>query len=135
MNRFTFAVLASLGLLAGSAAGPAMAQLPSSKPTVSPYLNLTRRGDPPAINYYNLVRPEISFRQSIQQLQQQTTTNQQAISTLEAGTTAPALSPTGYPAGFQTHLRYFQNLGGARPAVASRPAVQAPARPAMARRY
>jgi hypothetical protein len=83
---------------------------------VSPYLNLLRRDAPVALNYYNLVRPEIEFRNSIQQLQTQTTTDQQAIADLTAATTLPA---TGHAVGFQTHLRYFQTLGagrgGARP--------------------
>jgi hypothetical protein len=90
---------------------------------------LLRRDAPAAVNYYNLVRPEIEFRNAIEQLQGQTTANQQAIADL---TTPTALPPTGHRVGFQTQRRYFQTLGSGGTATGTTPAAggtQAPARP------
>src|SRR4051812_45352389 len=68
-------------LAAGQAAaqGPAQGPPPITRPAVSPYLNLLRTDQPAGLNYYNLVRPQVEFRSSIGQLQQQTATDQQAI--------------------------------------------------------
>ncbi|MCI0379608.1 MAG: hypothetical protein L0215_18525 [Gemmataceae bacterium] len=79
------------------------------KPTVSPYLNLARRGSNPAINYYNLVKPEFAFRSALKQLEEDARETDQTISELrEASEQLPA---TGHAAGFQNHLKYFGNLG------------------------
>ena len=96
-------------------AGPAWAQtgVPSTgRPTVSPYLNLTRRGQSPALNYYNLVRPQVEFYSSIQQLQQQVGSNRSALNTLEQAGTQSGLPPTGFIPQFQTHRAYFQTYSG-----------------------
>jgi hypothetical protein len=87
----------------------AHAQNPYARPTVTPWLNLYRGGNPAALNYYNLVRPEMDFRSSIQQLQQQSGANQQAIADLTNPTSLPV---TGTGAGFMTHSIYFQTRGG-----------------------
>src|SRR5262249_23468152 len=85
-------------------------------PGFSPYLNLLRSGSSPAINYYGIVRPEITFGNSLYQLglqqnilqgQQTDLGNQQ--SALAAYTTLPA---TGHGTGFQTQNRYFMTNGG-----------------------
>ena len=55
---------------------------PVTQPAVSPYINLLRRDNPAYLNYYGLVRPEVEFRNSINLLQQQVTTNQQSITDL-----------------------------------------------------
>src|SRR5262245_18971353 len=107
--RYLWLRVLAVGVASVAVQVPAQAQ--TRTPTVSPYLNLARRDSPPAINYYNLVRPDFAFRAAIGQLQQQVTTNQPNVGEL---LTATALPPTGHPSGFQTHLRYFQNLGGAR---------------------
>src|SRR5436190_462969 len=52
-------------------------------PPVSPYVNLLRRNNPLFLNYEGIVRPQVEFRQSIQNLQQQATTNRQEIAGLE----------------------------------------------------
>jgi hypothetical protein len=128
MNRllwslFSFVLVASLGT------GSARAQLPGQRPAVSPYLNLLRRGSDPAINYYDLVRPQIDVRSSIIQLQQQVTTNQQAITTQEA--TAGTLV-TGHSSRFLNVGGYFMRVGssvpgaaGAQTGIATRPAAPA----------
>ena len=119
MRHGLLCLLALLGLLAPAGPPQANAQGPAQRPAVSPFLNLNRRGTSPALNYYNLVRPEVEFRNSAQQLQQQITNNQQAISGLQA---AQGLRATGQRAQFMTHTRFFMTLGGqgaaARNAVA-----------------
>src|SRR5207237_4543053 len=75
-----------------------------SRPTISPYLNLTRRGGTAASNYYNLVRPQNQFYQSFQQLQQEVGTNTQDLSAMQQSATG--LPPTGHVAGFMTQGTY-----------------------------
>jgi hypothetical protein len=84
---------------------------PYNRPAVSPYLNLLRGGASPAFNYTTLVRPELDFRSSLGNLQNQTLLNQQAITGLAQGGPAGPLV-TGAQAGFQTHLQYFQTMTG-----------------------
>jgi hypothetical protein len=78
----------------------------SSRPAISPYLNLLRSGQPPGLNYYNLVRPEFEFRGNINQLQAQTTANRQAINTVDTALSTPI---TGHRSGFMTYGGYFLN--------------------------
>ncbi len=95
-------------------AGAARAQVPAyQKPAVSPYINILRGGSSPAINYYGLVRPEITFGNSLYQLgvQQNALQGQQnnQQTALAAFTTLPA---TGHTSGFQTQSKYFMTNGG-----------------------
>src|SRR4051812_30358432 len=111
MSNHSTPLLAVLGILVVTV-GPCLAQPPAAitQPTVSPYLNLTRRGASPAINYYNLVRPQTQLYNSVQQLQQQVGTNQQDIAGLQPQslTTLPS---TGHPVGFMNHGQYFMTMG------------------------
>jgi hypothetical protein len=92
--------------LAGVTAGRASAQA-AYRPPVSPYINLNRQGTDPGLNFYGIVRPELRYNAAIPRLQQQVTTAQQAVSTLEA---SPLLPTTGHPFAFQSQGRYFQTL-------------------------
>jgi hypothetical protein len=76
-----------------------------TRPTVSPYLNLTRQGNT-ALNYYNLVRPEFEFRNAYQSLQQQVRQNQTTIE--EAG----GVPTTGHTTNFQNYSHYFGGQQG-----------------------
>jgi hypothetical protein len=110
-NVFAAAALVPLSMLPGiaSAQGP----LPYQTPSVSPYLNLLRQGSPQAINYYNLVRPQIEFNNSIQQLNQQVGVNRQGLSDLQStNRTNSALPPTGFIPQFQTQRSYFLTYAG-----------------------
>jgi hypothetical protein len=99
----------SLGLALLLVSGAvANAQGAITQPTVTPWLNLYRGGNSVAMNYYNLVRPEFTVRGAIGQLQQQTNTNQQAISDLTVPS-GPVV--TGHAAGFMTQRAYFQTSG------------------------
>lgn len=97
---------------------------PYAKPVFSPYLNLLRQGSSPAVNYYGIVRPEIEFSNSIQQLRQQDVQLQQNVSNLEEAATLPV---TGHASQFLNHNRYFMNLGGQ--GMAAKPLTAAPTRP------
>jgi hypothetical protein len=83
------------------------ATYPGSRPTVSPYLNITRSGNR-ALNYYNLVRPEFEFRNAYQRLQQQA--GQQAASIDQIN--AEFLPATGHSTSFQNYSHFFPSLGG-----------------------
>jgi len=97
--------------------GSSHAQVPAYRaPVTSPYLNLLRSGTSPGINYYGIVRPEITFGNSLYQLgaqqnllqgQQGELANQQTA--LAAYTQLPA---TGHTAGFMTQSKYFMSNSG-----------------------
>ncbi len=80
---------------------------PNTRPAVSPFLNLVRPGTNPAVNYYDLVRPQVEFRSGLLQLQQQT--NQIATySGLEENAT---ITSTGHPTQFVNYLHYYGYSG------------------------
>jgi len=122
MKRFHIVPLALLGMMMLHwSAGRASAQFYGgigvgrpTRPVVSPYLNLLRTGAPLWSNYYNIVRPQVQTYHAIQQLDQQTSADQQAISGLQNGQQVPLVT-TGHPVGFQTQGSYFQTFG--RPAA------------------
>jgi hypothetical protein len=114
MIRSSLAAGVLLAVLAGSALAqpPGIgtgASPPISRPPVSPYLNLLRSGNSPGVNYYGLVRPQLEFRQSIQNLQQQSINTQSEISGL-IDTTFPA---TGHRTTFLNTGGYFLSGSGA----------------------
>jgi hypothetical protein len=82
----------------------------SRPPAFSPYLNLLRGGGSATLNYYGLVRPEMQFRQSIQNLSGDVAMNQQMLGTL--GTEVIGLPSTGHPTQFMNLGGYFMNSGG-----------------------
>jgi hypothetical protein len=133
------AMLLTTGLLIGGQTAKLQAQTPFgqqqfgrvNQPVYSPYLNLLRSGSSPVNNYYGLVRPQIDFNQSIQNLQGQVTSNQQAINSA-TGSQLPFL--TGHPVYFLNTSHYLQYYGGpvsstsfmgaARPTTATTAATQ-----------
>jgi hypothetical protein len=107
-----------LALLVSSAADPARAQLPAfspsvnptQRPTISPYLQLNRGGDP-AVNYYGLVRPQLNFQNAEGQIVQAVNSAQQtADQAANQGVIDRFMRPTGHRVGFQTQGRYFLTL-------------------------
>jgi len=111
--RYVFAAAVS-SLILAPGLSPAQGPLPYQTPTVSPYLNLLRQGSPQAINYYNLVRPQVEFNNSIQQLNQQVGVNRQGLSDLQQSSnrTTSTLPPTGFIPQFQTQRSYFLTYTG-----------------------
>jgi len=67
------------------------------------------RNQSPVQNYFGIVRPEFEFRAAYQSLQQQVTSNDQAIGGLETASTLPV---TGHATRFLSTGRYFLNSGG-----------------------
>jgi hypothetical protein len=114
--------LSTLGLLIAVAS--ATAQPPGGVRTpdpFSPYLNLTRQGATPAVNYYGLVRPQNQFSNAIQDLQRQIASNPYSAEAVSDQSLV-----TGHAFGFQNQGAYFQNqfmgggFGGGNPSSASR---------------
>jgi hypothetical protein len=89
---------------------PGSGLTPSPIPTVSPYLNLLRQGNPPYLNYYGLVRPEQRFNTALGTLQQQSAINTEQITDLDATLAAPV---TGHRTYFLNSSRYFLTQGAA----------------------
>jgi hypothetical protein len=76
-----------------------------TRPTFSPYLNLTNRNVDPAVTYYGIVKPQFTTNRAIQGLQTQVA----ASANQQMNELQPAVDP-GLPAtGQQT---YFLNTGG-----------------------
>lgn len=127
-----FLVLCVLGLSAGAAtAQPRVG--PTPRPPVSPYLNLIRPGNSPGVNYYGLVRPQIEFRNNLQNLQQQVTTNRDAITGLNT-TVSAAIPVTGHATTYLNTGGYFSGGAGRAGASAPRAGAQQQARPQPPRR-
>jgi|SRR5207245_5931599 len=83
---------------------------PYQTPPVSPYLNLMRGGNP-AINYYDLVRPQRDTSGTLQRLQLQ-----QAQSAFQAPAATAGLAITGHPATFINYSHYYYyNMGAYTP--------------------
>jgi hypothetical protein len=82
----------------------------SRPPIYSPYLNLARGGSA-TFNYYGLVRPEMQFRQAVQNLAGDIAQNQQAIGNLNAGINGSDLPFTGHATQFMNLGGYFMNNG------------------------
>jgi len=81
----------------------------------SPYLNLNRAGSSPAINYFNLVRPEFEFRNAYQSLQGQVNQNRELVreTIVEGG-----LPVTGHSTSFLNYSHFYPGPGvraGTRP--------------------
>jgi hypothetical protein len=110
MNRLLVCSTASIGLLALVAVGSARGQAAPYRPPVSPYLNLLRQNSNVAINYYDLVRPQFQFGNSIAQLQQ--TTSQIQASQGTGQEIVGGFPTTGHRFAFLSHRRYFQNTFG-----------------------
>ena len=123
MRRTALGVLAAVGLWGFVGAGQVHAQFgytrpqtnPFNQPTVSPYMNLARGGNP-AINYNTLVRPQIDTGRALQQLQSQVSQDQQVLmGQLGAAPTGfdpnAALPLTGHPVQFMNYAHYYTPVG------------------------
>jgi hypothetical protein len=82
--------------------------VPYSRPTVSPYLYLLRRGSL-SENYFSLTRPQIQFQNETRRLQQEITQTRQETAQDFARRDLPA---TGHTTSFLNLGSYFLNRGG-----------------------
>lgn len=109
-----FVSLSPLGYTSAQAQPPA--HQPSYRPpTVSPYLNLLRRGAGPGFNYFTLVRPELDLRGAIRQLQLGLGDLRRQQQLLEQEDFMPV---TGHPTYFMNTGWYF-NVGPRQGATAT----------------
>ena len=76
----------------------------TSRPTVSPYLNLLRGGSP-VLNYYGLVRPEQEFRKANDQFREQFYNVDKKLETYEQREGASNLGVTGHRTRFLSDQR------------------------------
>ena len=82
---------------------------PSPRPTVSPYLSLLG-GNSAAAAYYRQVQPDQRFYATGRELSAVSRGLQAEIADVRQDLRSPpasGLSPTGVPAGFMTHTRFF----------------------------
>jgi hypothetical protein len=95
----TLLLAAIVGAFGACSASRCLAQYQPRRPTVSPYLNLTRFNDGGLPNYYALVRPQIQQQQFNAQARVLAGAQQQEIGRLQrdvdAGLAAPAAATTG----------------------------------------
>jgi hypothetical protein len=124
-------VLCVLALVGAAASAQPQVGPPTNRPAVSPYLNLLRPGNSAGVNYYGLVKPQQEFRNNIQNLQQQVSDNQTAITGLD-NTIGPT---TGHSTMFLNTGGYFSGGPGRTGGGALRPgAPTTGARPTTTRR-
>ncbi len=113
MRHVFWLSMLSLVLWTGSARaqgfGPAGGYNPANRPAFSPYLNLLRRDTPLVTNYYGLVRPDINFQNSLQQLATQQGVARDEQAALQNALTLP---PTGHASRFLSHSHYFLTTSG-----------------------
>jgi hypothetical protein len=140
MNRLLLSAVSSASVLFLTA-GPVGAQLtpnpalgynPTGRPpTVSPYLNLLRGGNP-AANYYNGVRFEFNQRYTNQQfrttLQELERRENAALPPEEEIEPLPRLPSTGHPTAFNNLGSYFNTSSPLRPTAAPAKGVARPKR-------
>lgn len=123
LRRFGLIITAGLLVLAASSESVAqeVRRFQPSRPTISPYLNLTRFNNSALPNYYSLVRPQLQ-QQAINQQQQQIRIQQQnAITNLRTSliSTQQEISGTGIGSWFQVNgtRAQFQNTSRFYPQV------------------
>ena len=92
---------------------------------MSPYLNLLRQGSPAGVNYYDLVRPQFQFQNSIQALQQQVSSLGSQVAVGEAQS-ASGLPVTGHPSQFFNYSHYFSGRTAQGGIVAQPPSTAGP---------
>ena len=76
------------------------------QPPISPYINIRRAGAPAAVNWFNIVQPQLAFNEAIGQLQMQQTSLGQAM----ASSSALGMT-TGHPVSFGNYSHYYR-MGG-----------------------
>jgi hypothetical protein len=115
--------VALLSFLADSAAGQGIggprpgqsgpSSYSPSRPTVSPYLNLFRRGANSTTNYHTLVRPQLQQYSANQQQSANIGALQQSVQAMQAQRplSVPLVAPTGIGARFNDLSHFY---GGAK---------------------
>ena len=130
--RIAIAILATCGSIASAQSvfnPPSAAPTPYSRPTLSPYLNLLRGGDP-AANYYLGVWPEFErrYQQSRSPLAVESARPEPTLDDrAELELREKMLPPTGHPTGFMIYNAYY-NLPNQRSFIPYNPGAARPVR-------
>ncbi len=74
---------------------------------VSPYININRFGASPAVNYFNIVQPQLQFNAAIDQLSMQ----QGSLGSAMNAVTNTNMMTTGHPAMFGNYLWFYSSRG------------------------
>jgi hypothetical protein len=98
---------AVLVVAAGMSSGVHAQMMGPYQPPISPYININRGGASPAVNYFNIVQPQLQFNEAIGQLEQQQGALGQAVSN-QAGLGAA----TGHPTSFGNYSHYYRMRSG-----------------------
>jgi hypothetical protein len=87
-----------------------------SRPTVSPYLNLTLNTNQPAVNYYGIVQPQVNTQRNLQTLQGEINQLQPqfGIQGQDQGPNGEILLSTGHGVAFLNTGQFYQRFGGGR---------------------
>ncbi|HTU19292.1 MAG TPA: hypothetical protein VMG10_14625 [Gemmataceae bacterium] len=116
MKSLRLSLTAAMGLMTFGMAGHVHAQMGMGlyNPPVSPYLNILRGGASPAINWFNIVQPQMQFGNAIGALEAQQGVLGQAVASQNALGTA-----TGHPVMFGNYSHYYGmssrlGMGGSR---------------------
>ena len=127
MRRFSrtgLAIAAAWVLWAGEAGAqpPGPPRVGGTPAGYSPYLNLIRSRNTPAVNYYGLVRPQQAFQNALFGLQAQAAVGGLAPVLGGGQPDGSDLPGTGLPVGYLNHYGFFLNHGAPGGGTAGRPA-------------
>lgn len=122
MKTWKLLLGASLGMLASFATEASAQGYQTPRPTVSPYINLLRRGNS-AVTYYGIVRPQFDQQQFNQQVVDQQAQLRQQIQAEQAQEAEGelgegSLRTTGHPTQVLSYGRFFNNRGSGGMSVA-----------------
>ena len=101
MKSLRISLAAAMALAAFGTAGRAHAQMGPYNPPISPYINILRGGASPAVNWFNIVQPQLEFNSALGMVQSQQNAMGQAISSNALGAT------TGHPVMFGNYSHYY----------------------------
>jgi hypothetical protein len=112
MNRIVFLLaLAAVGILQAVASSAAAQGYPSSRPALSPWMNLFQRTGGPVDNYHNYVRPQIQLHDTLRQqnarIQQQAAGLQSVNQQLQDVEQQRVLPRTGTGSVFMDYSHYY----------------------------
>jgi hypothetical protein len=101
MKSLKLFLTAAMALAVFGPTGRVHAQWGPYNPPISPYINIIRGGSSPAVNWFNIVQPQLEFNSAIGQLQSQQNALGQAITSATTATT------TGHPVSFGNYSHYY----------------------------
>ena len=116
-KAFSIFVVCAIGAMAPSAASAQLpfSDMPSIRPSVSPYLNLLRNSGGGVSNYYTLVRPQIQAREALMRQQAQINQVQRQVQRGQPGGVpvrgSQEIRGTGHETAYMNYLHYYAFRG------------------------